>query len=54
MIIMHTCIHVGMDIVRKRFAILDISDNYSFRFASDVSDNDIYPGKKRFNFAFRT
>ena len=34
-----------MDIVRTRFAILDISDNYSFSFASNMRDEDLYPGK---------
>ena len=41
----HTHIHTGMDIVRKRFAILDIADNYSFSFASNLRDEDLYPGK---------
>ncbi len=37
------CMHVGMELVRQRFAVVDISDNYSFNFVSGVSDNDIFP-----------
>lgn len=32
-----------MGIVRTRFAILDISDNYAFSFASNMRDEDLYP-----------
>lgn len=35
-----------MDLVRRRFAILDVSDNYAFHFINDVKLSDIYPGKK--------
>ena len=34
-----------MGISRKRFALLDISDNYSFSFVSGIGDSDVYPGK---------
>ena len=51
----HTCTIIGMDIMRKRFAILDISDNYSFSFISGIGDNDIYPGKwlSKYNVGFK-
>ena len=37
-----------MGIVRTRFAILDISDNYAFSFASNMRDEDLYPGKANY------
>ena len=40
----HTCMHIGIELVRQRFAVVDISDNYSFNFLPGVSDNDIFPG----------
>ena len=36
---------IGMNIVRERFALLDISDNYSFNFVDGADVNDIYPGR---------
>ena len=37
-------LHTGMDIVRERFAVLDISENYSYSFVSGFDDDDIFPG----------
>ena len=39
-----TCMHTGTEIIRQQFAVVDISDNYSFNFVSGISDNDIFPG----------
>lgn len=34
----------GVEIVRKRFALLDILHNYSFSYVDGVEEGDIYPG----------
>ena len=41
-----SCIIVGtrMNIVRKRFALLDILNNYSFSYVDGADQEDIYPG----------
>ena len=33
-----------MEIVRKRFALLDISHNYTFSYIDGAEQGDIYPG----------
>ena len=50
-LIIVTCGYVmflaGLDIVRRRLALLDMSDNYSLIFFNGADNSDVFPGYKR-------
>ena len=50
-LIIFTCGYVmflaGLDIVRRRLALLDMSHNYSLIFVNSADNSDVFPGYKR-------